>query len=289
MANDFSAVKAREIDMASSFATSWEALETILGITKPIKKVAGAELVSYTASSKNGLAQSPAAGQEIPVTDFKVTAKRSEKITLEKYRKQTTAEDILEYGVSIANEKTDAALVDEMTVAVLDKFYTFVQTGTLTGEESTFQMAVAMAIGKVTDKFKKMHKGMPGGVVVFANTLDVFKYLGTATITIQEKFGVQYVENFLGAKVLVLSSEIPQGKVVATPVSNIVLYYVAPNEADLQEADLNYTVDGVTNLIGVHVQGSYTNATSETFAIMGMKLWAEYLDGISVIDIDDSF
>jgi hypothetical protein len=286
MANDFSKVTARELDLASRFATSWDALEAVLGISNPIKMVPGIELVAYTANSKNGLAESPAAGVDIPVTDFEIKKKKSEQIVLEKYRKRTTAEDILKYGASIANEKTDNALIDEMTVAILDKFYTFLQTGTLTDTQTTFQMAVSMAIGKVVDKFKKLHKGMPGGVVVFVNTLDVYKYLGSANVTIQNQFGVQYIKDFMGASSMILSSEIPEGKVIATPVDNLDLYYIAPNEADLEESDLVYTVDGATNLVGVHVKGSYGNASSETFAIMGMKLWAEYLDGISVVTIN---
>lgn len=38
-------------------------------------------------------------------------------------------------------------------------------------------------------------------VAVFANTLDVYKYLGGAQITVQNVFGMDYVENFLGADI----------------------------------------------------------------------------------------
>lgn len=39
------------------------------------------------------------------------------------------------------------------------------------------------------------------------------------------------------------------------------------------------------NLIGVHVDGDYSRATGDMYALMGMKLWAEYLDGIAVATI----
>ena len=37
--------------------------------------------------------------------------------------------------------------------------------------------------------------------------------------------------------------------------------------------------------IGFHVQGNYNTAVSESFALMGMTLMAEYLDGIAIVDI----
>ena len=44
-------------------------------------------------------------------------------------------------------------------------------------------------------------------------------------------------------------------------------------------------MQGETNLIGFHVNGNYNTAVGETFAIMGMTLWAEYLDGIAVVTV----
>ena len=44
-------------------------------------------------------------------------------------------------------------------------------------------------------------------------------------------------------------------------------------------------MQGETNLIGFHAQGNYTTAVGEAFALMGMSLWAEYLDGIANITV----
>ena len=68
---------------------------------------------------------------------------------------------------------------------------------------------------------------------------------------------------------------------LATPSENIDLYYIDPSDSEFARLDLNYTTVGETNLIGFHAQGNYNTAVGETFAIMGMKLWAEYLDGIA--------
>ena len=93
-------------------------------------------------------------------------------------------------------------------------------------------MALAMAKGSVEDKFKNMHRTVTG-VVGFANILDVYEYLGAANITVQNQFGFQYIKDFMGYNTIFLlsSGEIARGKVIATPVDNIVLYYVDPPTA----------------------------------------------------------
>jgi hypothetical protein len=145
-------------------------------------------------------------------------------------------------------------------------------------------MAIALAIGKVKDKFKKMRKNS-SKVVVWVNTMDAYKYLGAAELTVQSQFGMDYIENFLGADKVFLSSEIAEGKVIATPVNNIVLYYVDPSNSGFRQLGLNYTVDGETNLIGFHAEGVYSNAIGASWALMGLTLFAEYIDAIAVITI----
>ena len=285
---NMSNVEAREVDFVTRFAQSWQALQEILGITRPIKKTPGTKLVSYTANSVNGLEESPAEGVDITPTTFEVKPVAYGDIDVEKYSKAVSVEAVAKYGAAVAVEKTDDAFLNELIGSVLDRFYTFVQTGTLTGAESDFQMAVAMANGKVIDKFKKMRKGI-SGVATIVNTLDAYRYLGAATLSIQNAFGIQYVKDFLGAKVMILSSEIPSGKVIATAVDNIDLYFIDPGDSDFAKLGLQYTTDGETNLIGFHAEGNYKNATGESYALLGMKLWAEYLDGVAVIDVDDSF
>ena len=47
--NTDSALKAREIDFVTQFEKNWDALRTILGIFKPIRKEPGTSLVTYEA------------------------------------------------------------------------------------------------------------------------------------------------------------------------------------------------------------------------------------------------
>lgn len=286
--NVYTNVTAREIDFVTRFGQNWEALRDILGIMRPVKKTAGTQLVSYTASVT--LAEGTVdAGEVIPYSKATVVQTTKEDLTLQKYAKAVPIEDVDKYGAEIAVTKTDDAFLTELQNKVMDDFYTKLtgDTYALTGAYSTFQMAVAMAVGKVRDKFKKMKKDITS-VVVFVNTLDAYAYLGQANISIQNMFGIEYVQDFLGAKTMILSSEIEQGKVIAIPSENMVLYYADPS-TEFSKLGLVYTVSGETPLIGFHAQGNYTTAVGESFALMGMALWFEYADGVAIVDIDDSF
>lgn len=278
----FDGVKAREIDFVTRFSRNWKSLQEILGIMRPIAKAAGTKLTSYKASVV--LQDSVGEGIEIPYSQATVEPVVYADLTIEKYAKAVSIEAVDKYGAAVAVQKTDEAFLNELQGNVLDRFYTFVQTGTMTGAYTTFQMAVAMAIGKVVDKFKKMRRDTTS-IVVFVNTLDAYQYLGAADITVQTQNGLTYVNNFLGAQTVILSSEIPSGKILATPADNIVLYYADPAQSDFAQLGLNYTVEGETNLIGFHANGNYSTAVGESFALMGMVLWAEYIDAIAVIDI----
>lgn len=281
-------VTAREKDFVTRFGKNWNALREILGIMRPIKKDAGTQLVSYEGRMKSAELQGGASvgeGEEIPYTEFEVVPATYGNLTLEKYAKAVSIEAVNKYGAAVAVQKTDDAFLNELQGNVMDRFYTFLATGSLTSTQATFQSAVAMSIGLVKDKFKKMHRDVTS-VVTFVNTLDAYEYLGAANLTVQTSFGIDYVQNFMGAQTLILSSEIARGKVISTPVDNIVLYYVDPSSADFAALGLNYTTDGETNLIGFHASGDYSHAVGESFALMGLTLWAEYLDGISVVTIN---
>lgn len=287
MTNDIQ-VTAREIDFVTRFERNWQHLRDILGIMRPIKKQPGAVLKSKYAE---GTLQSGkvAEGEEIPYSKFVVKEKPYAEMTIEKYAKAVSIEAIKDHGYENAVQMTDDEFLFQLQTDVTGRFYDYLKTGTLTSTETTFQMALAMAKGRVENKFKQMHKNVTG-VVGFVNILDVYEYLGAAEITIQNQFGFQYMKDFMGFNTIFLlsDSEIPRGQVIATPVENIVLYYVDPNESDFARAGLVYTVSGETNLIGFHTQGNYHTAVSEAFAVMGLTLFAEYIDAIAVITIDET-
>lgn len=279
---------AREVDFVTRFGYNWTHLQEILGVTRLIRKEPGTVLKSKYAVVKleDG---NVGEGEKIPYSQAQVFTKDYLPITVEKYSKAVTIEAINEHGYDDAVNRTDNQFLFELQNNVTDRFYDFARTGTLLRAKTGFQAALADAQGQVRNKWQNMHKGITE-IVGFCNILDAYDYLGNAPISVQNAFGLNYIENFLGYSRLFLCSEheIPKGMIVATPVENMILYYVSPDDSDFAKAGLVYTTDGVTNLIGFHVQGNYGTAVSESFALLGMVLMAEYIDGIAVVSINDT-
>lgn len=279
-------VTAREVDFVTRFARNWEHLRDIMGIMRPVKKAPGTVLKSKYAE---GTLQSGnvGEGEDIPYSKFIVKEKEYATINVEKFAKAVSIEAIKDHGYDNAVAKTDDEFLFQLQSNVTDRFYKYLNSGELAADETTWQRALAMAKGYVVNKFKAMHRNITT-VVAFVNVLDVYDYIGAANITVQTAFGFEYVKDFMGYSTVFLLSdnEIPRGRVIATPSENIVLYYVDPGDSDFSRAGLVYTTDGETNLIGFHTQGNYNTAVSEAFAIMGLTLFAEYIDGVAVVDVD---
>lgn len=286
--NVYNNVTAREVDFVTRFGDNWQALLDIIGISRPIRKAPGTQLISYTASValESG---NVGAGKVIPYSKATITQAAKSDLSIEKYAKAVPIEDVSKYGAEIAVEKSDDAFLSKLQNVVLSKLYTFLNTGALTGVATTWQAALAKAQGEVKNKFAAMQKDVTE-VVGFANILDAYDYLATASITIQTQFGITYVKDFLGYNTLFLlpADMIARNTVIATPRENLDLYYIDPGDSEFAKLGLDYTVQGQTNLIGFHAQGNYGTAVGEAFAIMGMALWAEYIDGIAVFAVEAS-
>lgn len=283
--NTFTDVTAREVDFVTRFTDNWDALRNILGIMRTIRKAPGTALYSYAATVTLESGQ-VGPGNVIPYSKSEIKKVAKGDLSIEKYAKAVPIEDVNKYGAQIAVEKSDDAFLVALQNQTLTAFYAFLNTGALTGVAASWQEALAKAQGEVLNKFMTMKKDVTE-VVGFANVLDAYAYLGKADITTQTLFGLTYIENFMGYRTLFLlpATMIARGKVLATPVENIDLYYIDPSDSEFARLGLQYTVQGETNLIGFHAQGNYSTAVGESYAIMGMTLWAEYLDGIAVIDI----
>ena len=286
--NVYTNVNARELDFVTRFGQNWEALRNILGVMRPIRKAPGTKLVAYTATValESGDVDP---GEVIPYSKATIIEAAKADVDIMKYAKAVPVEDVSKYGAAIAVEKSDDAFLTQLQNTVLSAFYTFLNTGSLTGSATTWQAALAKAQGEVLNKFATIQKDVTQ-IVGFANILDAYDYLGAASITVQTQFGITYIKDFMGYSTLFLlpAAQIARNVVIATPVENIDLYYVDPGDSEFARLGLNYTVQGETNLLGFHAQGNYSTAVGESFALMGMKLWAEYLDGIAKITVNPS-
>lgn len=285
--NVYTNVTAREVDFVTRFGDNWEALRNILGIMRPIRKTPGTQLVSYTSdvALESGTV---GPGNVIPYSKATIVQATKADLTIDKYAKAVPIEDVNTYGAAIAVEKSDEAFLNKLQNVVMGNFYTFLTgtTGIATDTAATWQAALAKAQGLVLNKFATIQKTVTE-VVGFANILDAYDYLGTANITVQNAFGLTYIKDFMGYRTLFLlpAAQIARNHVIATAVENIDLYYVDPADSEFAQLGLDYTVQGETNLIGFHAQGNYNTAVGESFALMGMTLWAEYVDGIANVTV----
>lgn len=270
--------RAREIEFVEMFGYSVRKLMEALGVTRKIAKQAGTVLKTYKASGtlEDGAV---AEGDIIPLSHYKVDAVSWQEITLKKWRKATTAEAIIEKGYDQAVVMTNDEALRDVQKGIKKDFFSFLATGTGSATGTGLQDALAQAWGQLQVLFEDDEIES----VYFMNPLDVADYLGKASISTQTAFGLTYISDFLGLGTVVLSGSVPKGTVYATAKSNLVLYYVPVNGADLGEA-FNFTSEE-TGLIGIHESADYQRMTAEDVVVSGISLFAERIDGVVVATI----
>ena len=276
--------KVRELDFAQLFGENVQNLLKMLGVTRKIPVTAGTALkvLKVTGTLENG--GNVAEGDIIPLSQYATTYTTVAEATLNKWRKATTAEAILKGGYDQAVNDTDKKMLLDIQKGIRSQFVTFLATGTATASGTNLQKALANAWGKLQVLFED--DAIQG--VYFVNPMDVSDYLGNASITVQEAFGMSYIENFLGLGTVIMTGAISQGTFYATASENIVAYYVNVAEANGLGDAFDFTTDAETGMIGIHEEGNYARMQEETVAVSGITLFAERLDGVVVGEIDSN-
>ena len=277
--NDLARV--REIDFVNLFVGDIKKFMEILGTTRMIPKTAGTVLKAYKAVGTLEDGNVPE-GETIPLSKYKTEPVDFGEITLKKWRKETTAEAIIEKGYDQAVDMTTTQMLKDVVATIRNAFFTFLATGTATAVGATFQVALAQAWGQLQVKFE--NDAIESAY--FMNPLDVADYLASASITLQTVFGMTYVENFLGLGTVFFTSAVPKGKIFATAKDNVVCYFIPVNGADLGEA-FDFTSDD-TGLIGIHEEADYSNMTAADTVVNGVLFLPERLDGIGVAAIGEA-
>ena len=267
--------KSREIDFVYRFEDGIKKLIEALGITRKIPKQAGTNLKAYKATGTllDGLV---AEGDIIPLSHYKTVPVNFAEITIKKWRKATSAEAIVEKGYDQAVQMTTDEMLKDVQKGIKKYFFGFLANGTGLAGGTTFQSTLAAVWGQLQVLFEDTEIQ----AVYFMNPLDVADYLGSAAITVQQVFGMTYIENFLGLGTVILNSNVPKGKVYGTAKENLVLYYIPVNGADLDEA-FEFTSDEL-GYIGIHEVPDYDNMTAKDTVTSGIVLFAERIDGVVV-------
>lgn len=270
--------RVREVEFVNMFGGDLRKLAELLGVSRMIAKQAGTLLKAYKAV---GTLESGAVaeGETIPLSKYEVQPVTLGELVLNKWRKATTAEAIIERGYDQAVTMTTDKMLSDIQKEVRGKFASFLSTGGGEASGATFQKALAQAWGQLQILFEDTSIAS----VYLMNPLDVADYLGEANVTLQTAFGMSYLENFMGLGTVILNSDVPKGKIYATAKENLVVYYVPANDADLDEA-FDFTTDE-TGLIGIHEAADYTNMTASNTVISGVVIFAERLDGVVVASI----
>ena len=269
--------KVRELDFAQLFGENIRGLVKMLGVTRLIPAQAGTVLKKLTVT---GTLQtnSVAEGDVIPLSNYKTAYEAVGELTLDKFRKATTAEAILKGGFDQAVNKTNAKMILDIQTQIRAGLIGSLADGSATAEGTGLQAALANAWGVLQVAFEDDAIQS----VYFINPMDVSDYLGQAQITIQNAFGLSYIENFLGMGTAILTSQVTQGTFYATAAENIVAYYVDVNGADGLGEGFEFTTDPDTGFVGVHEEPNYSRMQSETVAIAGVDFFAEMPAGVVV-------
>lgn len=270
--------RVREVEFVSIFSESLKKLREILGVTRMIAKQAGTVLKAYKAvgTLEDG---NVAEGETIPLSKYTTEPVDIGELVLKKWRKATSAEAIIERGYDQAVTATTDKMLSDVQKGIRADMFAYLGTGTAAVSGDTFQSALARAWGRLQVLFEDDSVES----AYFMNPLDVADYLAKATITMQNAFGMSYVENFMGLGTVFFNSSVPQGKIFATAKQNLVAYYVPVNGADLSEA-FSFTADEL-GLIGIHEEPDYTNMTASDTVINGVTVFAERIDGVVVATI----
>lgn len=275
--------KVREVDFVEMFGGNiLPKLMEALGVTRKIPMQEGTTMYVYktTGTLENG---SVPEGEIIPLSQYERTKTPIGEITLKKWRKAATAEAIKKSGYSEAVQETDKKLLNDVQKTIRSDFFNFL-TG-LDGQVvagDTLQKVLAGTWGQLQVLFEDDAVS----TVHFMSPLTISEYLGTAQVTMQTAFGMNYIEDFLGMGTVVMNSNIPKGQVYSTAKDNLILYYLTMN-GDIASA-FNLTADQ-TGYIGI--KSGYQNeerAQIESLIMSGIQFLVEYADGVVIGQIDST-
>lgn len=270
--------KAREIDFTKKFGGfSIPKLMAALGVTRQIEMREGDAMYLYeiTGTLQNGNVPE---GEIIPLSAYEQTKTKVGEMVLRKYRKGTSGEAIVKSGANVAVGDTDKKMLQDVQKNIRSEFFTFLGSiqNTTSASGTGLQATLADSWGKLQVVFED-DDVQP---VHFVNPEDIADYLKTANITLQNAFGMKYVEDFLGLGRVIVTNRVTKGTIYTTAQDNLILYKLTMS-GDLARA-FSLTTDE-TGIIGIN-SGYPTNdrLQLETLVVYGIDLLVEYAAGVIV-------
>lgn len=267
--------RVRAVDFNYQFTGNLSKFMELLGITRKIAVQEGTTLkaLKVTGTLESGVV---AEGELIPLSHYETQEVPMGEAKLNKWRKGTTAEAILKGGYEQAVGATTDKAVKDIQKGIRTSFVAYLANGTGKASGASLQEALADGWGQL----QVLWEDDAVETVYLLNPLDVADYLGSAQVTMQTVFGLNYIENFLGLGTVILSSNVPKGKYYATAKENIIAYYVNVASGDIATA-FKLTVDE-TGYIGIREYLDEDHARVMDLIMSGIDFFPERIDGIVV-------
>lgn len=261
------------IDHNDRLVDNFQTVAMILGITHMIPMDDGTLIKRWktTVTKKNG--KDIAEGEIIPLSKVTRVALDPIELKLQKHRRATGIESV-QKNAAIALNLADDELVKEVRKDVKDDFFAIINAASGTAAAgANLQAACANLWGALGTYFEDTD----ATPVFFINNEDLATYLGTASLTTQNVFGLKYLENFLGLGNAIVTPGVTKGKVYATAVENLNGAYV-PVTGDVANM-FGLTYDE-TGLVGMTHSIQTNNASIESLLVHGVKFYVEDTSGV---------
>lgn len=265
---------AKSIDHINRLVAGIKTLQKVLGITRMNSMAAGTQIKRYK-KEVTMAADQVAEGELIGLSKVTRTPLNPIVLTLKKFLRLTTAEAIQKVGSDMAIEEMDDEILKEVQKGVRNDFFTALTAAGSTSATAgaTLQAALANVCASLAVYFEDKEVKP----VFFVNPIDVYTQLGNATISTQDAFGWQYIENFLGIGNAVLTPRITQGHVYATVEENLNGAYI-PQSGDVANAfDLTYDESG---MVGMTHSRADDRASINTLLLTGVVFYTEDQSGV---------
>lgn len=269
----------QSIDFTNRFGENLNKLTEALGVTRQLPLQQGMLIKTYTGSVdlKDG---NVAEGDIIPLSKVVTEPGPTFEIELKKWRKSVSGEAIQRHGFDQAVTQTDEQMLRLIQKNIRQDLFDFMATGTGKASGVGLQSALAQAWGQIETLFEDDGSE----TIAFVNPLDVADYISGANITTQTIFGMTFLTGFTNVTVITNTS-VPAGTIYATAAENLVLAYIPIPGSELAST-FNLTSDE-TGYVGMVHGNVNERLVTDTVAVSGVTLFAERLDGVVVVTIED--
>ena len=237
-------------------------------------KVTGELNDSKTDDSSSGTAY--VEGDLVALSKYKTEKTPLGTVDIEPYRKMTSGAAILAAGYEQAVLRTDAKMAQNIRAKAIKRYFDFLGNGTGAAIGKGLQAALAYSDAALADKMEDNGDEL-GTTIHFVNRQDAAAYLATAQVTVQNLYGLTYLESFLGVTGVFLTNKVPSGTMYTTCKENVRVFGL--DFAELSRAGLAYETDDY-GLIGVYHDAARDHVSAETGAVLGMTILPEVTDYI---------